>query len=239
MGLQLKGESNNTENKRNGEQNNPWDVPEKRDVLDIEEPKVIYNTAMADAQAKQKGNGLIVGTIIKMVIIFMVCGLIMFAGKKLVSVFVPEGQDVTTMLTWKENEISTSLEEVFADNPGWATDVYQYSKGSIAVKGAGDIGVVYIDGRQIGVHIDSNKYTIFGVQVGDGEKNMYDNTTYPFDSFISIMDTINDGKSTLYIYYNQSRNDCIFFRINNTTNRIESMTYYSDFRKVTELLDVF
>ena len=115
---------------------------------------------------------------------------------------------------------------------------YHYSKGNAVIKGAEDIGVVYIDGRQIGVHIDSNKYTIFGVQVGDGEKNMYDNTTYPYDSFISIMDTMGD-KSTLYIYYNQSRNDCIFFRINNTTNRIETMTYYSDFRKVTELLDVF
>lgn len=239
MGLQLKGESNNTENKRNNEQNNPWDVSEQRAVLDIEEPKVIYNTSMAEMQAKQKGNGEIVGTIIKIIIIFMVCGLVVFAGKKLVSVLVPEGQDITTMLNWKENEISTSLEEVFVDNQGWTTDVYHYSKGSIAVKGAEDIGVVYIDGRQIGVHIASKKYTIFGVQVGDGEKHMYDNTTYPFDSFISIVDTINGGRSTLYIYYNNSRNDCIFFKINNSTNRIESMTYYSDFRKVTEKLDTF
>ena len=239
MGLQLKGESNNTENKRNNEQNNPWDVSEQRAVLDIEEPKVIYNTSMAETQAKQKGNGEIVGTIIKIIIIFMVCGLVVFAGKKLVSVLVPEGQDITTMLNWKENEISTSLEEVFVDNQGWTTDVYHYSKGSIAVKGAEDIGVVYIDGRQIGVHIASKKYTIFGVQVGDGEKHMYDNTTYPFDSFISIVDTINGGRSTLYIYYNNSRNDCIFFKINSSTNRIESMTYYSDFRKVTEKLDTF
>lgn len=239
MGLQLKGESNNTENKRNNEQNNPWDVSEQRAVLDIEEPIVIYNTSMAEMQAKQKGNGEIVGTIIKIIIIFMVCGLVVFAGKKLVSVLVPEGQDITTMLNWKENEISTSLEEVFVDNQGRTTDVYHYSKGSIAVKGAEDIGVVYIDGRQIGVHIASKKYTIFGVQVGDGEKHMYDNTTYPFDSFISIVDTINGGRSTLYIYYNNSRNDCIFFKINNSTNRIESMTYYSDFRKVTEKLDTF
>ena len=239
MGLQLKGESNNTENKRNNEQNNPWDVSEQRAVLDIEEPKVIYNTSMAETQAKQKGNGEIVGTIIKIIIIFMVCGLVVFAGKKLVSVLVPEGQDITTMLNWKENEISTSLEEVFVDNQGWTTDVYHYSKGSIAVKGAEDIGVVYIDGRQIGVHIASKKYTIFGVQVGDGEKHMYDNTTYPFDSFISIVDTINGGRSTLYIYYNNSRNDCIFFKINSSTNSIESMTYYSDFRKVTEKLDTF
>ena len=238
MGLQLKEESNHTESKRNVEQNNPWNVPETKVTFDIEEPKVVYNTAMAEAQAKQKGNGAVVGTIIKMLIVLAVCGLVVFAAKKVVSVLAPAGQDITAMLTWQEDKVSASLGEVFVDNPIWAADVYHYSKGNAVIKGAEDIGVVYIDGRQIGVHIDSNKYTIFGVQVGDGEKNMYDNTTYPYDSFISIMDTMGD-KSTLYIYYNQSRNDCIFFRINNTTNRIETMTYYSDFRKVTELLDVF
>lgn len=250
MGLQLKGDQNNTSSDVAGEQRNPWDAPKKEDnpwdaparqnvALDIEEPKVIYNTAMAEAQAKQNGSSEVVGIIIKFIILFAVSGLLFFAGEKIVSKVMPEGQDITTMLGQKEDALSTSLGETFVDNPVWAANVYHYSKGTVTVKGAEDIGVVYIDGRQVGVHITSKEYTIFDVQIGDGEKNMYDNTTYPFDSFISIMDTINGGRSTLYIYYSNSRNDCIFFRINNTTNRIESMTYYSDYKKVTETLDTF
>ena len=99
MGLQLKEESNHTESKRNVEQNNPWNVPETKVTFDIEEPKVVYNTAMAEAQAKQKGNGAIVGTIIKMLIVLAVCGLVVFAAKKVVSVLAPAGQDITAMLT--------------------------------------------------------------------------------------------------------------------------------------------
>lgn len=250
MGLQLKGDHTNTNNEAAGEkhnswdapkkENNPWDAPARQSVaLDIEEPKVIYNTAMAEAQAKQKGSSGVIGILIKFIILFAVCALIIFVGEKIVSKVMPEGQDITTMLGQQEDALSTSLGEMFVDNPVWAANVYHYSKGTVTVKGAEDIGVVYIDGRQVGVHIAGKEYTIFDVQIGDGEKNMYDNTTYPFDSFISIVDTINSGRSTLYIYYSNSRNDCIFFQISNTTNRIESMTYYSDYRKVTENLDTF
>lgn len=246
MGLQLKGENNADQSSVTREQNpwdgpkkeqNPWDVAgQEDDLLKMDEPKVVYNTAMAEAQAKQKESNPIVGMILKMIVALAVCGLVIFAGKMIVSVVLPEGEDITQLLDKKEDVVAKELDVTFADNPTMASRVYQYSKGTVSVRGTEDLGIVYIDGKQIGVHIASNKYTMFGVQTGDGEKEMYDHTSYPYDSFTTILDTMG-GKGTVYIYYNEQRNDCIVFYINNTTNRIVSMTYFNDYKKVTETLE--
>lgn len=249
MGLQLKGENNTAQSSVTREEN-PWDMPKKEknswdisdgeeDLLKIEEPKVVYNTAMAEAQAKQKEGNPIVGVIVKMLIALAVGGLLIFTGEKIVSVVMPEGESITHLLNEKADVMATELGMTLVDDPAMAANVFQYSKGVVTVKSAEDLGIVYIDGKQMGVHIPSNKYTIFDVQVGDGEKEMYNNTSYPYDNFASILNTVSD-KGTVYIYYNRERNDCIIFYINNTTNRIVSMTYFNDYKKVTETLeDVF
>ncbi len=248
MALQLKGENNSSDHVKD-KQLNPWDVPKKEqnpwDVskdesmdLKFEEPKVVYNTAMAEVQAKQKESNSVVGVITKMIVALAVCGLVIFAGRQIVSKLMPEGIDITKQLTLDSNKLQAELGETFVDNPAWSSEVYEYSESDPSFAGAEDVGVVYMNGKQIGVHIPNKTYTIFNTKVGDGEKHMYDNTTYPFDNFISIVDTM-AGKATLYIYYNTERNDCIFFLINNTTNRIESITYYNDYKEVTETLTTF
>lgn len=251
MGLQLKGDNdNNTDNKDKvqlsmQEQNaweslkkdaNPWDNPNKAMDDLYDEPKVIYNSSMADLQGQQKQGNPIVDILVKALVALVVCAILIFGGKYIVSIVMPEGEDITPLLTKKADAIAAELGVTFTDNPTWEANVREYSESDPIVKGAAEgIGVVNMDGKQIGVHIQSKDYTIFGVQIGDGEKEMYDDTTYPFENFTSILDTMSD-KSTLYIYYNTSRNDCIFFLINNTTNRIESMTYYYDYKEVSEEL---
>ena len=251
MSLQLKSDSdNNGVNKEklqlsmNGQTTggsvskevNPWDNPNK-DLEDLyDEPKVIYNSSMADLQGMQKQSNPVAGVVVKALIAFVVCAILLVAGKGIVSVVMPEGEDITALLTKKANVMEAELGLTFTDNPAWAANVVEYSESDPTVRGAAEgIGVVSMDGKQIGVHIQTKDYTMFGVQIGEGEKKMYDTTTYPYENFTSILDTMS-GKATIYIYYNTSRNDCIFFKINNTTNRIESMTYYYDYKEVTEEL---
>lgn len=244
MGLQLKSDNDNKDKVQlSMREQNSWDTPKKdidpwdNPIDDLyEEPKVIYNSAMADLQGQQKQGSPFVGILLKALIAMVVCAVLIFGGKKIVSVVMPEGKDVTPLLVKKADVIATELGVTFTDNPPWTTKVVEYSESDPIVKGTTEgIGVVNMDGKQIGVHIQTKDYTMFGVRIGDGEKHMYDNTTYPFEGFYSILNTMSD-KATVYIYYNTSRNDCIFFLINNTTNRIESMTYYYDYKEVSEEL---
>ena len=242
MSLQLKG-GNNTDNSNvlDGIQqsSNPWDRPNSTQTeINYEEPKVIYNTILTeDSVQNQKGN-LVGRAFVKMIMVFAICGLLFFVGTQVKSVILSETIDITTSLKKDAKTLQSELGESFGNAPVWATKVYEYSESEPAFEGTEDIGVIYMDGRQIGVHIASSQYMLYNVKIGDGEKHLHNNTTYTFDSYLRMMDTV-DNKETLYIYYNVGQNDCIFVLINNVTNRIESMTYYNDYKKVTEQVTTF
>lgn len=243
MGLQLKGENENAEKNNitqdvDRKEQNPWDAPKAKDDL-FEEPVVVYNTVTAQAAGERNEDNPIGGMIVKIIVAFVVCGVLIFGGKKIVSVLMPEGTDITPILKENSDVIASQLGVTFTDNPSWVSNIYHFAEGTTTVKAAEDIGIVYLNGKQAGVHITDKTYTIFDVQIGDGEAEMYNHTTYPYDNFISVVDTVNGGKSSLYIYYSQSRNDCIVFMINNTTNRIQSMTYYSNYKLMTTNMDTF
>lgn len=241
MGLQLKGDNDVTENNNrftpgtesNG---NPWDNPNRRE----EEPyqtKVISNSMTAAIQGEEKQKGMAAGIVVKIIIALIVCGALIFGGKAIVSVVMPEGEDITNLLKSDAAAIASQLGVTFTDNSEWVSQIHQYSKGTVTVKAAEDIGIVYIDGKQMGVHVRSKKYTMFGVQLGDSETSAYNGMSFPYDNFLSVLNDMAEGKTTTYYYYNLERNDCLAITINDTTNRIVGMTYFYDFKKITETLE--
>lgn len=245
MGLQLKGEN---ENSRATGQNiaeqtpgsNPWDAPNSS--MQDGEPysvKSVHNSVTATIQGQEKQGNPIAGVIAKIVIALAVCAALVFGGKSIVSVVMPEGQDITTLLTQNENQIASALGVTFENNTEWVSQIHQYSNGAVTVKAAEGIGIVYIDGKQAGVHVRDKAYTMFGIQLGDGEQQAHDHTSYPYDNFLSILNDMAEGKTTTYFYYNEGRNDCVALTINDTTNRIVGMTYFYDFNKIMENIDRF
>lgn len=207
-----------------------------------EEPyqTVAVNNTVPNSEQMTKESGNVIVSAIRTIMILLIIGLvILFASKAIVSVVMPEGEDITPLLTSNADTIATTLGVAFQDNSEWVSRIHQYSGGTVTVKAAEDIGVVYIDGKQIGIQVESKAYTMFGIQIGDGEKHAYDHMTYPFDDFLSVLNDMAEGKTTTYFYYNQQRNDCLALTINDTTNRIVGMTYFTDYHRVTETLDIY
>ena len=199
----------------------------------------VNNTVSNPEQMTEETRNFIVPAI-RMIIILLIIGSIIFvASKAIVSVVMPEGEDITSLLTSNADTVAAKLGVTFQDNPEWVSRIHQYSKGTVTVKAAEDIGIVYIDSKQIGIQVESKAYTMFGIQIGDGEKYAYDHMTYPYDDFLSVLNDMAEGKTTTYFYYNQKRNDCLALTINDTTNRIVGMTYFTDYQKVTETLDIY
>lgn len=240
MGLQLKGENeketlNRISRYEEEEGNNPWDYEDMK-----EEPyqtTVVSNAMAADIHGEERQGNKLVQVLIKLAIWLGIGAVLLFVGKQIVSKVMPEGKDITGLLRSNEAAISAELGVTFTDNSSWVGRIHQYSKGVVRVKAAEDIGIVYIDGKQIGVHIESKAYTMFGVQIGDGEKNAYDNMQFKFDSFLSVLNDMAEGKTTTYYYYNEAQNDCLALTINDTTSRIVGMTYFTDYKKIIETLD--
>ncbi len=245
MSLQLKGnESNPTTNSAvNGnhqEELNPWDSPNS--MFQEDEPfqvSRIQNSMTATIQGEEKQGNPIVSTIVKIVMALVVCAALFLGGKAIVSVVMPEGKDITGLLKKNADAIASELGVTFIDNSEWVPQIHQYSTGTVTVKAADGIGIVYIDGKQAGVHIRDKAYTIYGIQIGEGEKKAHDNTSYPFDNFLSILNDMAEGKTTTYFYYNETQNDCIALTVNDTTNRIVGMTYFYDYNLVMQTIDKF
>ena len=60
--------------------------------------------------------------------------------------------------------------------------------------------------------------------------------TYEYDDCMILLDDVTNGESDTYFYYNEKKNDCLVLTVNNRSNRIADMTYYTDYKKVTEKL---
>ncbi len=239
MALQLK--DNNTsgvEPKENTSQN-PWDHPNANP--EQESPYTVTKPIQSVYASEQKGGNSIANGIVKLIILLVAAGLLILIGRAITKKLMPEGTDVTALVNKPETELASELGLIFTDNSSWGQNMIQYSGGTMTIHSNEDLGVVYIDGKQVGVHINSNKYTIYGIQVGMGEKNVHDilNSTYKFDNYIHIIDDSGKTGTTTYFYYNAGRNDCISLVINDTTNRVVAMTYYNNYKLIMKNADTF
>ncbi|MGN0495563.1 MAG: hypothetical protein ACI4GW_04995 [Lachnospiraceae bacterium] len=216
---------------------NPWDNPKN---MDLDEPYSTTKSIKSTYVPEKKKNHIMDG-IMKIIVFLIVGGLLIILGKAIVSKLMPEGTDVTKILSKPEMELEKDLGITFTDNTTWARNMIQYSGGEMTIRSNEDIGVVYIDNKRVGVHIESNKYTMYGIQVGMGEKKVYDtlSSTYQFDNFMTLVD--NDGKkgTTTYYYYRARKNDCIAIVIKNNTNRVDSVTYYNNYKLIIKEADTF
>lgn len=239
MGLQLKEQDENEEfHMRGTRSDNPWDTNASFSEFDVpyQMPKDTKTVAMQ--KMEEHGQGFF-HDILQWVYILVVAGVIILVGKLIVTKLLPRGEDITQLLGRDDSVIASELKVSFQDDPESVRKIHQYSKGIVTVKSADEISIVYIDGRQAGVHVEGMDYTMFDVQVGDSEKHAYDNMSYPYDDFLSVIDDMAEGKTTTYFYYSEKRNDCLALTVNDTTNRIVAMTYFRNYAKVTETLDKF
>lgn len=215
---------------------NPWDNPKN---MDLDEPYSTTKSIKSTYVPEKKKNHIMDG-IMKIIVCLIVGGLLIILGKAIVSKLMPEGTDVTKILSKPEMELEKDLGITFTDNTTWARNMIQYSGGEMTIRSNEDIGVVYIDNKRVGVHIESNKYTMYGIQVGMGEKKVYDtlSSSYQFDDCVTIVDTGKKGTTTYY-YCRKGKNDCIAIVIKNNTNRVDSLTYYNNYKLVTKEADMF
>lgn len=243
MGLQLKGTQNTNDhlskNDLEGGEADPWDVPQRKLEDEPYSIKTTNNTTTATLVGEGRKQSPSGGMLVKLVVALVVCGFMILVGKIVVSNFVTEGEEISHLLAKSEADIAKELGVTFADRPEWVPQIHQYSKGKVSVRAAEEIGIVYIDGKQVGVHVNSKKYRIFNVQLGQGEREMNKNTTYPFVSFLSILNDMAEGKTTTYFYYRDKENDCMAITVNDTTNRVTGITYFNDFKLVMQTIERF
>ncbi len=195
---------------------------------------VVIPTGPVVVESTSSKKGTDVGGIIKWVVIIA----LVLVGVKLISGVVnPKSTDVTAYVDVDVNQVENALDINLEPSSDMISKITHYSNCQVTVDGAEGIGVVYLDGDRKGLHIDDKKYSMYGLSIGDGEFRVDDALTYKYDEYFSVLNDLMGGKSTAYFYYNESKNDCLVIIINDKSARVVAMTYFNDYKLISENLD--
>lgn len=181
--------------------------------------------------AKREKNAL--NTLVIRILIICV---VVIVGEKVLNYMMPERTDVTGMVNMETEELEAVLDISMTRNSDMVKKVNQYSEGEVTVDSDSDIGVVYIDGKQTGLHIHNRKYYMYNVHLGDAKVNVEDQMTYEYEERMTVVNDEMEGYSTAVFYYNSARGDCLVVIYNDYSNRVVALTYFNNLSKVTESL---
>lgn len=163
--------------------------------------------------------------------------LIVVAGNYIIEVINAPCTDVTDMVDMDTEKLERTLGITMVRDSNMYQKITHYSKGNVSTDSDTGIGVIYIDGKQVGLHIDSRKYSMYGLHIGDTQMSVDRKTTYKFEGAFEVYDDMVNGTSTATFYYNKNNNDCIVVICNDKSNRVVALTYFKDMKKMTELLN--
>lgn len=194
---------------------------------------VRISTTVPTPEARRNTSDSAVLSVIKWVAIIIILAVV---AKSVMSFVKPRNVDVTNLVNKDAAEVEQALGVTFTKNSDMNTKINHYSKGKVTVDGGDGIGVVYIDGKYAGLHVDSKTYSMYGIKVGDGQTNAEKNMTFAHKDSLSVLDDMMKGNSTAIFYEGSNNGDCLVVIYNDHTNRVVAMTYFKDYGKVTENL---
>jgi hypothetical protein len=145
--------------------------------------------------------------------------------------------DLTPDVNLSEDELAKKYKMNFEEDKNMLQKVPRWTDAKVSVKSDKDLCVVYANGKQVGLHTSNKRYTIYGVKVGDPDYKVEDMLTFKHESNFSVLNDIGNGSATAYYYYDWSKNACVVLTVNDTSNRIVAITYYSDLKTMTNQLE--
>ena len=170
-------------------------------------------------------------------IIIKVIGIVLVAALLVGAYFLFFGKketDLKEYVNYDTDAIEKKLNIKLTRNDETYRRVRQYSNGKVTTDGNGDLAVLYLDGKQFGIHVDSDKYSLYGMKIGDPLNKKVKG--YDYETSYSVLNDIFNGQSTSYFYINETNNDCLELTYNDTSGRIVAMTYFNDYRRMSERL---
>ncbi|MGN0438474.1 MAG: hypothetical protein ACI4F4_08140 [Lachnospiraceae bacterium] len=217
-----------------GGTSNPWDNP--RASSSMEPYKA--TKSIASTYVESRSSGRLLSGFMRVLMAIVVIGVVFFGGKIILGKIMPSGTDVTNLINKPEMEIQQDLGITFSDNKNWGKKMVQFSGDDATVRSNEDIGVVYIRKKHVGLHVHTNEYKLFDVQVGMSKKKVDEllSKSFQYDDIKTIEDDSGKG-ATSYVYYRSSKNDCIVIEIRQNTKRVDGITYYNNYKLIMKQAD--
>ena len=198
-------------------------------VTENKNPYVIHSTYVP-TDKKEKASPLVL-IIILLLVVGAAVGGILFVKNKYFSPI-----DLTADVRLPEEDFAKKYDLKFEQDDYMTKMVPRWTNSAVTVKSAGDIGLVYANGKRVGLHTSNKRYTIYGIKVGDADISVEGKMTFAQKGNFAVLNDIGQGQATTYYYYNWEKNEGIALAINDTSHRVVAITYFSDLKLMTETL---
>jgi hypothetical protein len=164
--------------------------------------------------------------------------IVLFCYRGINEVLYSGGQEISEIAGLPDYQMAEKLGTKFEENNKLAEDIPIFSKGTVTVKTDGELNIVYFNGHKVGVNIDSRKYRIYNISVFQPELMAVKRMSYKYTAQIQIVKGMYGNEHGVTMYYNTKNNDCLIIAVNSKTNRILSITYYTDLKTVAQMVDI-
>lgn len=161
---------------------------------------------------------------------------VFFCYKGILYVTRSGGAEMSWVIFKSEYSMSQDLGTLFVENDSLIEDIPIYADGRISVKTGNELNLIYFNGQKVGVNTSSRDYKFYGVSINQPEVKAVKEMTYDYEETTQVVQDIGNGVSNSYIYYNRTRGDALILVVNKGSNRVASMTYYTDLKPIASKL---
>ena len=144
------------------------------------------------------------------------------------------GEEISWTFSMADNLIGLKLDTKFKKADASDKIIPVYTFGKMTVKSDGEINIVYVDGRRVGFNTESRDYKMYGIAVNQRAVDISKKTTFFYDKKVRTLEDAYGSNSDTIYYVNSEDNECVAVTVNNTSNRVIAVSYFTDFEKVTE-----
>ena len=148
------------------------------------------------------------------------------------------GEDVSRVLSLSEYDISKKLDTSFNENDYLVKKMPHLNEAEVKVHTDGDLNIIYVNGRQLGVNTTGRKYCIYGVSINEPEYEALKSMTYRYEGCTQTLDNISRGNVNTYYYYSKVHNDCLVLSVSKNSNRVVSVTYFTDYDMISKMINI-
>lgn len=150
-------------------------------------------------------------------------------------IFFPAPKDLTADRGLDDKQLASKYGINFEREEGMDRYVPQWTEGrTVTVNKGKDLCTIYIDGKYVGFHFDTKRWTFGGLSIGDPEIHMFEQITFEYDKDYNIINDIAEGNSCADYFYNKKTNECLVVTVSDKSNRIVAITYYNDAKLILE-----
>ena len=148
------------------------------------------------------------------------------------------GTDITPYIGMTDLMMEKSLGTKFTENNSVAKRIPGIRNKDVKIKTDGELNLIYMKNKKVGVNTESRNYRFFDVGINQPEIKAVKEMDYTYEGYTQSVEDLSAGAASTYYYYNRKQNDCFAITVNQNSNRIVSMTYYTNYDKVSEFLSI-